>query len=153
MIAQIWMMKNMAMITQKFKKFFKKTRENSKKKSTSTPRRSDCDQFTGCFKYGKHYHIVKNCPLLKEEQGLEQFRNHGRKQSRNSSARRFTKAMMAAWGDTSEEDEASTVVAVAAALMARSETDSDFELVESLSQLKDKVRGLSKAKIEELLLT
>ena len=36
--------------------------------------------------------------------------------------------------------------------MARSESESDFELVKSLSQLKDKVRGLSKAKIEELLL-
>ena len=37
--------------------------------------------------------------------------------------------------------------------MARSESDSDFEPVESLSQLKDKVHSLSKAKIEELLLT
>jgi len=37
--------------------------------------------------------------------------------------------------------------------MARSEIDSDFKLVESLSQLKDKARGLSKAKIKELLLT
>ena len=37
--------------------------------------------------------------------------------------------------------------------MARSEIDSDFEPVESLSQPKDKVRGLRKAKIEELLLT
>ena len=37
--------------------------------------------------------------------------------------------------------------------MARSESESDFELAESLSQLKDKVQGLSKAKIEELLLT
>ena len=38
--------------------------------------------------------------------------------------------MMTAWGDTSEEDEASEEEA-AAALMARSETDSDF-----LNQLK-----------------
>ena len=37
--------------------------------------------------------------------------------------------------------------------MARSEIDSDFGPVESLSQPKDKVRGLRKAKIEELLLT
>ena len=37
--------------------------------------------------------------------------------------------------------------------MARSESKSDLEPVESLSQLKDKVRGLSKAKIEKLLLT
>jgi len=66
--------------------------------------------------------------------------------------------MMAAWGDTSEKDEASeeeATAAAAAAIMARSESDSDLdcEPIESLSQLKDKVRGLSKAKFEELLLT
>jgi len=62
--------------------------------------------------------------------------------------------MMAAWGDTSEEDEASEEeAAVAAALMVRSETHSNFEPVESLPQHKDKVRSLSKTKIEELLLT
>ena len=61
---------------------------------------------------------------------------------------------MAAQGDTSEEDEAFEEEE-AAALMAISESDSnsDCELIESLSQLKDKVRGLSKAKIEELLVT
>jgi len=69
----------MAMITRKFKKFFKKARENSKKKSTNKPRSSDRDRFTGCFKCGKQDHIVKNCPMLKEEQGPEQFQNHGRK--------------------------------------------------------------------------
>jgi len=63
--------------------------------------------------------------------------------------------MMAAWGDTLEEDEASEEEEEEAsiALMARSESESDVELVESLSQLKEKVRGLNKAKIEELLLT
>jgi len=62
--------------------------------------------------------------------------------------------MMAGWGDTSEEDEASEEEEeVPVALMARSESESNFGPVESLSQLKEKVRGLSKAKIEELLLT
>jgi len=70
----------MAMITRRFKKFFKKARENSKKKNISNPRSSDREQFTGCLKCGKHDHIVKNCPLLKEEQETEQFRNQGRKQ-------------------------------------------------------------------------
>jgi len=57
----------MAMITRKFKKFFKKARENSKKKSIRKPRSSDRDQFTGCFKCGKYDHIIRNCPLLREE--------------------------------------------------------------------------------------
>ena len=58
----------MAMFTRKFKKFFKKVKENSKRKNLNKARNSDRKQFTGCFKCGKYDHIVKNCPLLKEEQ-------------------------------------------------------------------------------------
>jgi len=54
----------MAMFTRNLKKFFKKAKENSK---VSKSRNSDREQFTGCFKHGKHDHIMKNCPLLKEE--------------------------------------------------------------------------------------
>jgi len=61
--------------------------------------------------------------------------------------------MMAAWGETLEEKEGSQQEEAAVALMARSESESDFDPVESLSQLKDKVQGIGKAKIEELLLT
>jgi len=63
----------MAVITRKFKKFFKKAKEISKKKNFSKARNSNREQFTECFKCGKHDHIVKNCPLLKEEQKQEQF--------------------------------------------------------------------------------
>jgi len=70
----------MAMIVRKFKKFFKKAKENSKTKNVSKPRGNEHEQFTGCFKCDKHDHIVKNRPLLKEEQNSEQFRNQGRKQ-------------------------------------------------------------------------
>jgi len=37
--------------------------------------------------------------------------------------------------------------------MARSNFDSNDEPLDSLTQLKDKVRGLNKAKLEELLFT
>jgi len=60
--------------------------------------------------------------------------------------------MLAAWGDTTEDDEASEEEK-AIALMARSESDSDDEPLDSLAQLKEKVRGLNKAKLEELLFT
>ena len=57
---------------------------------------------------------------------------------------------MPVWGDTTEEDETSGEEAAAAvvALMARSKTYSDDEPVDSLSQHKEKVRGLKKAKLE-----
>jgi len=55
------------MITQKFKKFFKKAKENTKKKNFSKAKNKDQEQFSGCCKCGKLEHIVENCPLLKEE--------------------------------------------------------------------------------------
>jgi len=56
------------MITCKFKKLFKKAKENSKKKNFCKFKNNDREYFSGCFKCGKLDHIVKNCPLLKEEQ-------------------------------------------------------------------------------------
>jgi len=50
--------------------------------------------------------------------------------------------MLAAWGDSTEEEE-----------MARSDSDSDEESLDSLDQLKEQVCGLSKAKLNELLFT
>jgi len=61
----------MAMITRKFKKFFKKAKENTKKKNFSMFKNNDCEQFSAGFKCGKLDHIVKNYPLLKEEQEPE----------------------------------------------------------------------------------
>jgi len=90
-----------------FKKFFKKARGNLKKASTSKPRSSDRDKFSSCFKCGKHDHIVKNCPMQNEEQGLEHFQNYGKRPQQSNSAGRVTKGMMAAWGETSEEEEGS----------------------------------------------
>jgi len=69
----------MAMITRKFKKFFKKAKEDTKKKNFSKFKNSDREQFSGCFKCGKLDHIVKKCPLLKEEQEAKQPRKQGRK--------------------------------------------------------------------------
>ena len=39
-----------AMVTRKFKKFFKKAEGNIKKESTKKPRNSDHDHFSGCFR-------------------------------------------------------------------------------------------------------
>jgi len=82
-----------AMITRKFKNFFKKAKENLKRKNFSKLKNSDREQFSGCFKCGKLNHIVKNYPLLKEEQEAEQFRRQGRKQTENSSGRRFLRTI------------------------------------------------------------
>jgi len=83
-------------------------------------------------------HIIKNCPQLKEDQEVlpkKQFR----KQGGNSSGKRFTRTMLATWGDSTDEDEGSEEEEEGIALMARSETNSDEESSESLIRLKNKV--------------
>ena len=62
----------MAMIARKFKKFFKEAESKYANGNISKAKNSDRDQFSGCFKSGRQDHVVKNCPLLKEEQGSEQ---------------------------------------------------------------------------------
>ena len=57
--------------------------------------------------------------------------------------------MLASWGDSIEDDEGTEERDAALALMARSESDSDDEHLNSLAQLKDKVRGLNKAQLRD----
>jgi len=59
--------------------------------------------------------------------------------------------MHAAWGDSTEDDEGIEEEDATLALMARSDSESDGESLDSLAQLKDKICGLSKAKLKELL--
>jgi len=119
---------DMAMMTHKFKNFFKKTKESARKKYPSKFKKTDREQFTGCFKCAKLDHIVKNYPQLKQEQEAKSFK----KQAGNSSGRRFTRAMLAARGDSTEEEEGSKEEEAAVALMARSESDLDDESLEDL---------------------
>ena len=61
--------------------------------------------------------------------------------------------MLAGLGDTTEDDEASEEEEVVVALMARSESDSDDEPLESLAQLNERVSGFNKSSPMELLFT
>jgi len=150
---------DMAMLTWKFKKFFKKTKAGTRQKQPSRTKNTDRHQFTGCFKCGKMDHIIKNCPQLKEEQESETPKRQFRKQGGNSSGKRFTRAMLAAWGDSTDEEEGfkeeeeEEEEEEAVALMARSETDSDEESSDSLIRLKSKVSRLNKTKLKEFLFT
>jgi len=62
--------------------------------------------------------------------------------------------MLGPWGDSTEEEEGfEEEEEEAVALMARSETDLDEESIESLDRLKNKVCGLNKAMLKEILFT
>jgi len=60
--------------------------------------------------------------------------------------------MMAVWGDTTEEDEASKEEEAAVTLMAKSESKSDVELVDSLSQLKERYVVLTRQNLRNCYL-
>jgi len=114
---------DMDMLARKFKKFHKKVKEDSKRKNLNKSRNSDGEQFTGCFQCGKHDHIMRNCPQLKEEQEAESTRKQDRNQTGNSSGRRFSKAMLAAWGDSTAEEDETEEEEAAVALMVKSDTN------------------------------
>ena len=61
--------------------------------------------------------------------------------------------MLAAWGDSTDEEEGFEEEEEAIALMARSETDSDEESSDSLIRLKNKANGLNKNKLKEFFFT
>ena len=61
--------------------------------------------------------------------------------------------MLAAWEDSTEDDDETEEEEAADALMARSNSETDEESLDSLDQLKEQVCGLNKAKLKELLFT
>ena len=98
-------------------------------------------------------HIIKNCPQLKEDQEAESPKKLFRKKGGNSAGKRFIRAMLAAWGDSTDEEEGSGEEEEGVvALMARSETDFDEGSSDSLIRLKNKVSDLNKHKLKEFLL-
>ena len=131
------------MFARKFKKFFKKAKENSKKKNFSKAKNSDREQFFGCFKCGKHDHIVKKLPTTEDRTFLGTREKIVWEQ--------FCKQFCKAQGDITEDDEASEEEEAAVALMDRSELDSDDKPLESLTQVKEKVSGFNKSSLKELL--
>jgi len=55
------------MVARRVTKLLKKARWQLKKGSTNKVKSSDCDKVSGCFKCGKHDHVLKNCPLQNEK--------------------------------------------------------------------------------------
>ncbi|MCD7465370.1 hypothetical protein HAX54_001179 [Datura stramonium] len=110
----------MAMFVRRFKKFFRK-KNSEKRESRSKIKSSEKGQFQGCFKCGKMDHLIKDCPLLKEEQ-----RKNSKKQQQLAS-KALKKTMKATWGETSDEESEGEYGENNLALMAKSDTDSDSD--------------------------
>ncbi|MCD7454252.1 hypothetical protein HAX54_024135 [Datura stramonium] len=108
----------MKIFFQRFTKFFKKEK-SEKRESRNKNKSSEKGQFQGCFKCGKMDHMIKDCPLLKEEQ-----RRNSKKQQELAS-KAFKKAMKSTWGETSDEESEGEDGEGNLALMTKSDTDSN----------------------------
>jgi len=121
---------DMAFVVRNFKKLAREFKGRFKKGSSS---RSSREHQSRCFRCGKFDHMVKNCPLPREEQTTEQFHktvprsdrryDKSRKVRFEQKTDKAVKAMMAAWGDSSEEEEGSNSDSELG-LMAKSDDDS-----------------------------
>jgi len=140
-----------AFMARKFKKFVKVFDGKFKKGSTSNKGRGK-DQKAGCFRCGRHDHMVRNCPLPREEQAGEQARKDVPRFPQANHPKRFVKAMMAAWGDSSDEEEENKDEEELA-LMAHSEDESSSEEegIESLAELKEQVCDFNHKKLKKIM--
>ncbi|XP_070036121.1 uncharacterized protein [Nicotiana tomentosiformis] len=143
----------MAMITKDFKKYLRRGKGSSRSGSYSKEKAPEKQTDDGCHKCGKPDHHIKNYPLWEIEWKKEKAERRNRKneqvQPKKSNNKGSTKAMVAAWGESSnessdgdDEDER--------ALMAIGESDEETEV--SVFHLKDKIKFLSKERLFELLL-
>ncbi|XP_074283797.1 uncharacterized protein LOC141608335 [Silene latifolia] len=136
------------------------------KKSVSSSSSSRSTSRMGCFKCGERDHQIRNCPKWEEEKA---------KDKREKSKQEYKRAMIAAvWGESDSEDEEPSVNEKEEkfclrttykprsqrrrdddslrCLMAHSDaSDSESEDEVNLSNLKIKIRSLSKEKIVRLL--
>ncbi|XP_070040352.1 uncharacterized protein [Nicotiana tomentosiformis] len=95
----------MAMITKDFKKYFRKGKGPSRSGSYSKSKVPEKQTSDGCYKCGKTDHHIKNCHQWEIEWKKEIIERTNRKkeQVQPKKSKGSTKAMVAAWGESSYE--------------------------------------------------
>ncbi|XP_070039137.1 uncharacterized protein [Nicotiana tomentosiformis] len=138
-----------AMITKDFKKYLRRGKGPSRSGSYSKSKVLEKQINDGCYKCGKTDYHIKNCSQWKIERKKEKTERRNMKkeqvQPKKSNNKRSTKAMVAAWGESSDNDDGEEQ-----ALMAIGESDEEIEV--SVIHLKDKIKLLSKERLYEILL-
>ncbi|XP_021723961.1 uncharacterized protein LOC110691350 [Chenopodium quinoa] len=93
-----------AMLVRKLKKLYRNKRFGDQKKR-NFKKNQYSKETGGCHKFGNTDHFIKECPLWESEKGKGKMKEHGKSNTPNFSKSDYRKAMIAAWGDTSSEDE------------------------------------------------
>ncbi|XP_070004273.1 uncharacterized protein [Nicotiana sylvestris] len=138
----------MAMITRDLKEYLMRGNGSSRGTTFNKPRALEKQTNKGCYKCVKTDHMIKNYPQwgIKWKKERAERRNMKKEQVQSKRNKGSTKAMVAAWGEISDEDEAGDEQT----LMAIRESDDEQEV--SVIHLKDKIKFLSKERLSELLL-
>ncbi|XP_070017601.1 uncharacterized protein [Nicotiana sylvestris] len=141
----------MSMITKDFKKYLMRGNGSSRGARYNKLRVSEKQTNRGFYKCSKTDHIIKNCPQREIEWKKEMTgqRNKKNEQVHPKKNEGSTKAMVAVWGESSDED-SEDEDGDEQALMAIGKSDEESE--ESVIHLKDKIKFLSKKSLSELLL-
>ncbi|XP_070056881.1 uncharacterized protein [Nicotiana tomentosiformis] len=118
----------MSTITKDFKKYLRRGKGSSRSGSYSKSKAPEKQTNNGCYKCGKTYHHIKNCPLWEIEWKKQRVERRNMKKEHVQQKKRkgSTKAMVAAWGESS--DESSDDDENEQALMAFGEFDEETEV-------------------------
>ncbi|XP_070021415.1 uncharacterized protein [Nicotiana sylvestris] len=136
----------MAMITREFKKYLMRGNGYSRGTTLNKSRAPEKHTNEDCYKCGKTDHIIKNCPQWEIEWKKERVERKNRKkeQVQPKNNKGSTKAMVAAWGETSDED-SEDEAEEEQALMSIGESDDEQEVqVKGMSQIWYMDSGYSK---------
>ncbi|XP_021731313.1 coiled-coil domain-containing protein 186-like [Chenopodium quinoa] len=93
-----------AMLVRRLKKLYRNKKFGDQRKR-NFKKNQYSKETGGCHKCGNTDHFIKECPLWESEKGKGKMKEQGKTYTPNFSKYYYRKAMIAAWGDTSSEDE------------------------------------------------
>ncbi|XP_070055099.1 uncharacterized protein [Nicotiana tomentosiformis] len=131
-----------AMITKDFKKYLMRGKGSSRGGNYNKARVPEKTTNKGCYKCGKTDHHIKNCPQweIKWKKERSERRNRKKEQVHPKKNKGSTKAMVATWGESSDE-ESDEEDGDEKALMAIGESDEESELSKDCVILKAKCKN------------
>ncbi|XP_056695347.1 uncharacterized protein [Spinacia oleracea] len=145
-----------ALFARRFRRMFRNYKDVEHR---SKPNRKFSKTDTGCHKCGNLEHRIRECPLWDQERGKGKETTKDRfKDNRNSfSKTEVRKAIIAAWGDTSsdeEQEQPNEEIAHLCLVAEHEEDESDSEsdkFQASLVHIKSRLESMSKVELFDLL--
>ncbi|XP_056688588.1 uncharacterized protein [Spinacia oleracea] len=145
-----------ALFARRFRRMFRNYKDVEHR---SKPNRKFPKTDTGCHKCGNLEHRIRECPLWDQERGKGKETTKDRfKDNRNSfSKTEVRKAMIAAWGDTSsdeEQEQPNEEIAHLCLVAEHEDEESDSEsdkFQASLVHIKSRLESMSKVELFDLL--